>query len=259
MPLKVYINTKGQLQDQSSSYVGAHTEGFWCSIAGNDFDGDGDIDLVAGNYGMNNQMKPSIDHPIKMYYGDYDNNGSIDPILEYFILDASYPYASRDELTEQLPSFKKRFTNYKSYANAKMADVLNADEIKKSNVLTAYTLQSCLFRNNAGKFSAEPLPMEFQFAPVFSMVAMDVNGDGNLDLVAGGNLSATRARTGKLTGNCGIVALNNGKGKFTVLKPSLSGLSLSGDVRSFIVADDILMTGINNQNIKTYRLRSEQE
>ncbi len=259
MPLKVFINNNGQLIDRSSEFVQDHTEGFWNSIIANDFDKDGDIDLVVGNYGMNNQMKPSNDHPIKMYYGDYDNNGSIDPILEYFVLDASYPYASRDELTEQLPSFKKRFTNYKSYAQAKMADVLTADEIKKSKVLTAYTLHTCLFRNDSGKFSAEPLPIEFQYAPVFSMLAMDVNGDGNLDLIAGGNLSATRARTGKLTGNYGIVALNNGKGKFTVLKPSVSGLNLNGDVRNLIMVDDILMTGINNQNIKTYRLNLQQK
>ncbi|MEO7989832.1 MAG: VCBS repeat-containing protein [Chryseolinea sp.] len=255
MPLKVFLNKNGQLIDQSSEFVAGHTEGFWNTIVANDFDKDGDIDLVAGNYGMNNQMKPSTDHPIEMYYADYDNNGSVDPILEYFILDNSYPYATRDELAEQLPSFKKRFVNYKSYANAKINAVLNAEEIKKSSVLKAYTFKTCLFRNDAGKFIAEPLPVEFQFAPVYSMLTNDVNGDGNMDIVAGGNLTATRARTGKLTGNCGIVALNDGKGKFKVLKSSQSGLNLNGDVRHLIMFNDILMAGINNQHVIAYRMR----
>jgi enediyne biosynthesis protein E4 len=254
MPLKVFINTKGKLMDHSSEYFAGHTEGFWNTIVAHDFDKDGDIDLVAGNYGMNNQMKPSIEHPIEMYYADYDNNGSTDPILEYFILNDRYPYASRDELAEQLPSFKKRFVDYKSYSNANINAVLNAEEIKKSSILKAYTLKTCLFRNDAGKFIAEPLPMEFQFAPVYSVLAADVNGDGNMDLIAGGNLTATRSRSGKLTGNGGIVALNDGKGKFTVLKPSQSGLKLNGDVRHLTMFNNILMAGINNQRVLTYRM-----
>ena len=253
MPLKIFINTKGKLVDRSSEYVEPHTEGFWNCVLANDFDQDGDIDLAAGNHGINNQMKPTIDHPVKMYYADYDNNGSIDPLLEYYVFDSSYPYASRDELTEQLPSFKKRFVNYKSYANAKISDVLTKEEIAKSNVLNAYTLKTSLFRNNSGKFKAEALPMEFQFAPIFSLATMDVNTDGNTDIIAGGNLTATRSRTGKLTGNLGVVGLNNGKGNFKVLKQFESGLNLKGDVRRLIVMDDILMAGINNHQVLSYR------
>ncbi len=255
MHVKVFINKNGQLIDLSFAFVADYTEGFWNTIVANDFDKDGDIDLVAGNYGMNNQMKPSGDHPIEMHYADYDNNGSIDPIVEYFIMNNSYPYATRDELAEQLPSFKKRFVNYKSYANAKIDAVLNAEEIKKSSILKAYTFKTCLFRNETGKFIAEALPIEFQFAPVYSMLVKDVNGDGNMDIIAGGNLTATRARTGKLTGNCGIVALNDGKGKFNVLKPSQSGLNLKGDVRHLIMINDMLMASINNQQVITYRMR----
>jgi hypothetical protein len=253
MPLKVFINTKGQLSDRSLEYVEPHTEGFWNCILADDVDKDGDIDFVAGNYGINNQMKPSVDHPINMYYADYDNNGSIDPLLEYYVFDSSYPYPTRDELTEQLPSFKKKFVNYKSYANAKISDVLSPEQIKKSNVLVAYTLKTSLFRNDSGKLKTEALPVEFQFAPVFALAAMDVNADGNMEIIAGGNLTATRARTGKLTGNYGVIGINDGKGKFSTMKHTQSGLSLIGDARHLIVLNDLLMVGINNQQVLTFR------
>ena len=120
MPVKVFINKKGQLEDRSSDYVPAYTEGFWNCIQASDFDGDGDVDFIAGNVGSNNQMKPANDKPVSLYFADYDNNGSIDPIIDYYIKDASYPYPSRDELIEQLPSFRKRFTDYKSYSTAKI-------------------------------------------------------------------------------------------------------------------------------------------
>jgi enediyne biosynthesis protein E4 len=123
MPLKVLINEKGKLKDQSSDYVPPSTEGFWNCIRASDFDGDGDLDFVAGNIGTNHQMKSANDKPVSLYYSDYDNNGSIDPIIDYFVKDASYPYPTRDELMEQLPGIRKNFKDYKSYSTAQVKDV----------------------------------------------------------------------------------------------------------------------------------------
>ena len=253
MPVKVFINKKGQLEDRSADYVPAYTEGFWNCIQPSDFDGDGDVDFIAGNVGSNNQMKPTNDKPVSLYFADYDNNGSIDPIIDYYIKDASYPYPSRDELIEQLPSFRKRFTDYKSYSIAKIDDLLSADELKKSQVLKAYLLKSCFIRNDSGKFSLIPLPNEFQVAPIFSILNIDIDLDGRLDIITAGNLSGTRSRTGKLSGNYGVVGLNDGKGQFKALKQTDSGLSLTGDVRQILPLNEFLVFGINNQKVLVYQ------
>jgi hypothetical protein len=106
MPVRVFINDKGKLSDRSSDCITEKTEGLWNSILAEDFDRDGDHDFVLGNHGLNSQLKASAEQPASLIYNDFDNNGSVDPIVSYVIIDKSYPYPTRDELTEQLPSFK---------------------------------------------------------------------------------------------------------------------------------------------------------
>jgi hypothetical protein len=110
MPITIYINEKGKLTDKTNTYIKEKTNGWWNRILSEDFDKDGDEDLVIGNFGMNNQFKASAQRPVTLYYADYDGNGSIDPIMNYFIGDKSYPSPTRDELVDQLPSFRKRFS-----------------------------------------------------------------------------------------------------------------------------------------------------
>jgi hypothetical protein len=99
------------------------------------------------------------------------------------------------------------------------------------------------------------LPVEFQFAPVFSMAAMDVNKDGNPDIISGGNLSATRSRTGKLTGNPGFVFLGDGHGNFSFLPPAQTGINCKGDVRQMLIIKDRIIIGVNNSPVLVYQLK----
>jgi hypothetical protein len=104
----------------------------------------------------------------------------------------------------------------------------------------------------------KPLPLQFQMAPIFSMVAGDFNEDGNLDIISGGNLTATRARTGRLTGNYGVVAYGDGKGNFTSLSNSQSGLCIKGDVRHMVIENNSLIVAVNNSYILQYKLQSSK-
>jgi enediyne biosynthesis protein E4 len=253
MPVKVFINQEGKLSDKSADFVPAHTEGFWNCIVASDFDGDGDSDFIIGNVGTNTQMTASAEKPVTLVYDDFDNNGSIDPILNYYIMGQSFPYPTRDELTEQLPSFKKRFTDYKSYSTASIEKVLTDEEIKKAKKLEAHMLQTCYVRNENGKLVFTPMPVEMQVSPAMCFGVLDFNNDGTTDVVSAGNLSATRARTGGMTGNVGFAFQNDGKGNFTFIPPLKSGINVRGDVRAIVSEKDKLIFAVNNGRLRFYR------
>jgi len=256
MPVTFLVNENGKLIDRSSSYLKEPSAGWWNCIAVSDIDKDGDDDLIVGNNGMNTQMKPSEKEPVTMIFGDFDKNGSIDPIISYFIQGESFPYPNRDELTDQIPSFKKRFTDYDSYSKATISTILTREELKNSATLTANRFTTSLLINQGnGSFTFGSLPQQAQVAPVFSIAVMDVNADGNPDLIMAGNLSHARVRMGKLAGNYGFVFPGDGKGNFTYLSQVRSGLHVRNDVMHIAVVNKIVVFGINDGPLKTYKLK----
>lgn len=250
MGIEIFLNEKGALRKATPDFFSEPTSGWWNCIAAADFDNDGDKDFVVGNIGLNNQIKATPERPATMWYADFDDNGSVDPILNYYIMDRSYPYPTRDELVGQLPGFRKRFKDYDSYSRASLDELLTPDEKKKASQLTMVQMQSCYVRNDGTQFVVEPLSIEAQIAPMFAVAVLDVDGDGNLDFIAGGNLTATRSRTGKMTGNTGFVFLGDGKGGFEFVKPARTGLQLAGDVRKIVVDGERVLVTVNNGPVK---------
>lgn len=258
MPVMIFINEKGKLVDKTSYFIREKTNGFWNTILVHDFDHDGDADFVAGNYGLNNQIKPSETKPATLYYYDFDSNGSVDPLLFYYVQDQSYPFQTRDELTEQLPAFKKKFPKYADYTSARIEDILSQEAIDASLKLNACNLESTYFRNDGGTFSSHALPLELQFSPAFALAVMDVNRDGFDDLITGGNLERTRARTGLLKGNNGYIFLGDNSGNFQFAKPAVTGISITDDVRKIMVVDDQVFFAVNNGKVKSFRLKPQR-
>ena len=254
MGIEVFLNEKGKLKNRTSQFIKSRTEGWWNCIVAEDFDNDGDKDFIVGNVGLNNQIKASEEKPATMFFNDFDENGSVDPILTYYVMSNSFPYPSRDELVEQLPGFKRRFKDYASYSGASLDKILTETERKQAATLNLVQMQSCFLRNNGDELVLEPLPMEMQIAPVFALTVLDINHDDNQDFIAAGNLSGTRSRTGKMTGNTGFVFLGDGKGGFDFVNPSKAGLRCTGDVRHMIVDNNRIVLGINNSPIQVYGL-----
>jgi hypothetical protein len=259
MQIEVFLNKNGTLQKATSQFIKERTEGWWNCITSADFDNDGDLDFVVGNVGLNNQIKASEERPSSLVFGDLDENGSIDPILTYYVMGTSFPYPSRDELVEQLPRFRGRFKDYKSYSAAGVNELLTESEIQRVQKLTLVQMQSSYLRNDGDRLVLIPLPVEMQISPVFAVGALDINDDGNLDLVAGGNLSGTRSRTGKMTGNTGLVLVGNGKGEFHPVAPSETGLRCAGDIRHLVLDDQRIIFSVNNSSLQFYELNKRRE
>lgn len=254
MPVTVFINNKGKLENKTQEYFTKIYSGWWNKLLVGDFNGDGRTDIVAGNMGLNTQCKVSDSEPAEMYYKDFDDNGAVDPILCFYMQGKSYPYLTRDELLDQMSSMRTKFTDYKGYADAGVKDIFSSDDLKSAGHLQANFLKTAYFESDAnGKLHEKELPLQVQFSPVFTITPLDYDGDGLQDLLFCGNINRARLRFGKYDANYGVLLKGDGKGNFKYINQQQSGFQLKGDVRCVLNFNNTLLFGVNQQPLKAYK------
>ncbi|PRY16356.1 VCBS repeat protein [Pontibacter ummariensis] len=232
MPITFFRNVNGKLQNVATATGLPNTSGWWNSLAGGDLDNDGDIDYIAGNLGLNTKLKASDAEPVSVYAADYDNNGSMDPILAHYVMGKNVPARPRDDIFDQMVSMRRRFTTYESYARASVTEVLLPAEMQRSYVLRSVNMQTSYIENlGGGKFQIKALPMQAQFAPVFGITINDYDGDGNLDALLSGNSQATEVISGAYDAFTGLLLKGNGKGEFQPVSLQQSGFLVDGDAK----------------------------
>jgi hypothetical protein len=254
-PVSVYARNGSAWVDRTGTIAGLPGPGWWCSLIKADLDGDGDEDLVAGNYGLNTQFRVGVETPMSILSKDFDGNGKPEAITSYFIGGRSYPSHSLDDLLEQMPSLRKRFNTYAAYANAGTDDIFSASDRKGALELKATEMQTIVLENTGkGGLVIHELPVQAQYAPVFAMAATDIDRDGRKDLILCGNQSGTRIKYGKYDANKGFVFRNEGGMRFSYLTPTRTGIYINGDVRSVVPMQDgdRLLIGVNGGDIHTY-------
>jgi hypothetical protein len=249
--LKAFRFEQGKFVDVSEKVFAEKLSGWWNRLAVADLDGDGDEDLVAGNWGENSQLHAAKDEPVELFYADFDDNGYIDPIVCYYIQGSSYPMATRDEMTDQIVSLRQKFPKYDVYADARLADILSDEQLKKAKLLKADHFKTTWFENVNGVFQARSLPVQADYAPVHAIRIDDFNKDGKPDILLAGNVEQTRIKIGKIDANHGVLLLGDGKGGFRYVDQSSSGLKILGCVRDLVQISDrngrkVIMAGINN-------------
>jgi hypothetical protein len=257
MPITIFINTKEEFIDKTTDYFDVPQKGFWNKISFTDVNGDGKPDLIAGNLGLNTQIRATDKEPAEMYFTDLDNNGSIDPFFNFYIQGKSYPFVSRDELNEQIYPMRRKFNSYKMYADATINEIFSADDLAKAGKLVINNIKTTLFINTNGKFTTAALPMEAQFAPVSQIITGDFDHDGHTDLLLLGNHSDNRLKIGSIDANYGCLLKGDGKGGFTYIDQPSSGLSVMGDVKSAIEISinkiQYLLIGISDGPLQFYK------
>ncbi|PRX97539.1 VCBS repeat protein, partial [Pontibacter ummariensis] len=256
MPVTVLKNTNGKLGKDTGRYFDRPYSGFWNKLLVGDFNQDGRADLVVGNLGANSQIRASEKEPAELYYKDFDDNGSVDPILCFYIKGRSYPYVTRDELLDQMSVMRTRFPSYESYADATLQNIFSKQDIETAGRLSANYLRTAYFEGGVnGKFKERSLPAEAQYSPVYAIASLDYNKDGRQDLLLLGNMNQARLRFGKYDANHGVLLEGRGSGEFVYVPQGKSGLRLKGDARSVLQVSNTLLVGMNQQDVKAYKLK----
>jgi len=259
MPVCIYKNSNGKF----SKTIIEGTRGWWFSIEGADFDSDGDIDLVAGNLGLNFRYKASSDKTFDVYAGDFNNNGSSDIVLSYFQSEKQYPLRSRQCFVDQNPWVAMKFPTYKSFAEATVSDIYTQKVLDESLHLQAETFASCYFENiGNGKFKIQKLPNEAQLSSINDMIIDDFDNDGNLDILAAGNLFDVEIVTPRNDGGVGVFLKGDGRGSFNAIPSRLSGFFVPKDVKALSLIhlnnterEKAVLVGNNNDRLQIFKFK----
>jgi hypothetical protein len=253
MPPKFFRNTGSQLE--KVSLVDQPLNGLWQGIIPFDIDEDGDTDYLLGNWGTNIKFRASPEEPLRMYYGDFDDNGSTETLVAIAQDGKYYPIDGLQELAGQLVSLRKRFTTYKEFAGSTIEKVLGPEAIKKATLLEVDDLRSGYLENHNGRFSFVPFQPELQLAPIMTFLRYDFDGNGRDQVLAAGNYFGVKPYHGRFGSFPG--AMINSKND--VILGSKIGLDLSlKSARGLniitLASDKYLLVTFNNEKAQVYKL-----
>ncbi|SDS24106.1 Repeat domain-containing protein [Formosa sp. Hel1_31_208] len=243
MEIKLLLNNNGVFEDQSEVFGLKNTRGIWWSITAEDIDKDGDDDYIVGNLGKNNKFKASEEHPFKVYANDFDNNGTNDVVLAKFYKDDYVPLRGRECTSQQMPYVAKKFEDYNSFASSKLIDILPKEKVDDAIVYEITSFESIILVNENGSLIKNSLPNEAQISPIKASIVLDINEDGNLDIITVGNHYGVEVETTRYDAGFGTVLIGDGQNNFKFYSPQKSGLYIPEDSR------DIKQLKTNNKKL----------
>ncbi|WP_422350924.1 VCBS repeat-containing protein [Flagellimonas sp.] len=251
MPLTIFSHEDGKFIDRTADFGYANTTGWWSSIDGADFDKDGDMDIIAGNLGLNYKYQATPEATFDLYANDFDENGNTDLALGYYNEGILYPVRGRQCSSEQIPAIQLKFKDYNSFAQASLEEVYGKENLAESQHFSVTSFASILLANQGkGNYQKRELPLLAQMSPINDVIIEDFNQDGTLDVILGGNLYASEIETPRNDAGIGLVLLGDGKCGFEPLSYSSSGINMGHDVKTLgvIKRDGIFKVVVaNNQ------------
>ena len=260
MPVRLFLKTGNSFVEVTEDYGLKDTNGWWNTIKAADFDNDGDLDLVAGNLGLNYKYKATPDRPFEIYGNDFDDNGTFDIVLGYYEEDDLFPLRGRECSSNQMPFIKKKFPSYDAFGKASLEEVYGASKLENAIGYQARTFATTYFENHGnGTFSARPLENMAQITSVNAIQVEDFDKDGNLDMVLLGNLYGAEVETPRNDAGVGLLMKGDGNGNFTAVPMHRSGLYIPGEIkhiRSIQVSDQrMLLFARNNDKLGLAKIK----
>ena len=257
MSVKVFSNDKGQFKDVTAETGFEMSHGLWSSLAVGDFNKDGLPDLVLGNHGNNTRLRASQHTPMSMYVNDFDGNGKVEQIVTTYNKEKPYPLVLRHDLLKQISALQKKYPRYQSYKGQTMTDIFTEQQLSKAIELQVRTTSSLVAINQGGgKFMLQELPIEAQFSPIHAILVEDFNGDGNEDLLMGGNFYKAKPEIGIHDASHGLLLLGDGKGGFKPMESTNSGFFVKGEIRDLkkitLHGEKAVIVALNNDHARLF-------
>ncbi len=272
MPITFLENDKGVFKNVTVNTGLSKNAGWWNTIAAGDFDNDGDMDYIVGNLGRNSFFQASDQYPVTNISNDFDDNGTYDSFIFSFLPVSqqnrekkNFPAESRDDILKQVPTLRKRFENYKSFANVTIDSFFTKKQLENALTLHANYFSSAFLRNDGkGQFTMDALPIQAQFSVLNGISVDDYDGDGNLDVVINGNDYGTEPILGRYDALNGLFLKGDGKGNFKPLSILQSGIFIPGNGKALVSLKSsrntaLLAASQNKGALKIYELKKDKK
>ncbi|MEO6188142.1 MAG: VCBS repeat-containing protein [Ginsengibacter sp.] len=233
-------------------------QGWWNFLLPCDIDNDGDIDLIAGNLGLNSRLKASPENPVRLYYNDFDDNGRKEQLLTYYLGGKEIPFASKAELEKQMPFIKKKFLYAEDFARASLNDLFGREKMKDAKVYTAdYFSNAILINDGNMHFETKALPWQAQLSSYKDAVIVNANNDSLPDILLMGNYYENNIEMGRYDADFGTILLNEGNANFNA--ESINGLQVKGQVRHIkkinLVKEEAYVLVKNNDSARVIKFK----
>jgi hypothetical protein len=253
MAPKFFKNNNGNFEEEN--VIADHLRGLWQQIAPFDIDNDGDLDYLLGNWGTNSKFKASKENPLRMYYADFDGNGSTETIVCNYKNGAYYPLLSFNELASQIVSLRKKFTTYQSFAGKSIEEIFDSSILENATILEVHTLASGYLKNNNNTFTFIPFKNELQVSPISSFLEFDFNNDGKTEVLTAGNYFGVSPYHGRFDSFPGALIYNENK----IELGNTIGLDFNQKAVKklsviYLKGKPYLLTTINNDNAQVYHI-----
>lgn len=267
MPLTFLQNYGGTFKNVTPETGIQDKLGWWTSLAAGDFDNDGDIDYVAGNFGENTYFRCNSEEPLTLYANDFDKNGLYDPFISCFWQDSlgnrkEYFYHTRDDMIKQLILIRRKFQTYAEFGSATAPEVFTEAELEGAQILKSNWMNTSFVENlGGGKFAIRALPTQAQLAPVYGILPYDIDQDGLLDIMMVGNDFGMELMQGRADAFYGLVLKNDGNNQFRAIELEESHFYVPGDARALTRVtlanqQEIILSTQNRAPLKVFKSRA---